>query len=112
MSQAYGANGSLPALPGPSSLYPGMPSLPDIPADDFAWDQSHVGSYDPATASTFASLINNTGTAASSADIADEQAAAAAAEGLAATDVLGGIMEQKKWGPQGGAPLFNTPNCE
>lgn len=85
-----------------------MPSLPDIPAADFTWDQSHVGSYDPVTASTFASLISNTTGGTGPGATTGEQTA----EGLASTDVLGGIMEQKKWGPQGGAPMFNTPNCE
>lgn len=27
------------------------------------------------------------------------------------SDILGGMMGEKKWGAQGGAPMFNTPNC-
>ena len=93
----------------------GLPQLPDIPASDFTWDQSQVGSYDPSAAATFMSLMNggdvSTSTAATTpAAAADENGNANSSLG-ASTDVLGGIMEQKKWGPQGGAPMFNTPNC-
>lgn len=93
----------------------GLPQLPDIPASDFTWDQSQVGSYDPSAAATFMSLMNggdvSTSTATTTpAAAADENGNANSSLG-ASTDVLGGIMEQKKWGPQGGAPMFNTPNC-
>jgi hypothetical protein len=97
-----------------------MPQLPDIPADDFAWDQSHVGSYDPSAAATFVALLN--GTAGGSGNASADTSAAPSPTGgndsvndpqsgmVASADLLGGIMEQKKW-PQGGTPMFNTPNC-
>lgn len=97
-----------------------MPQLPDIPADDFAWDQSHVGSYDPSAAATFVALLN--GTAGGSGNASANTSAAPSPTGgndsvndpqsgmVASADLLDGIMEQKKW-PQGGTPMFNTPNC-
>lgn len=135
---SFGQTGTLNGLPGPSAIYPGMPGAGDIPHGDFTWDQSYVGSYDPATASTFASLINNTaggsgsgsgsGSGKEGSSVEGPQPAAAGGSGgsgsgaaqagasisasASASDVLGGIMEQKKWGSRGGAPMFNTPNCE
>lgn len=95
-----------------------MPTLPDIPAADFAWDQSHVGTYDPSAAATFVALLNGGGEASASTNTSAAPSPAGAGlndlqSGLSASaDLIGGIMEQKKWGPQGGAPMFNTPNCE
>jgi hypothetical protein len=125
---SFGQTGTLNGLPGPSAIYPGMPGAGDIPQGDFTWDQSYVGSYDPATASTFASLINNTaggsgsGSGKEGSSVEGPQPAAGGSTGsgsgasisasASASDVLGGIMEQKKWGSKGGAPMFNTPNCE
>jgi hypothetical protein len=53
----------------------------------------------------------NGGTSTSTAPTTPAAAAADENSASASTDVLGGMMEQKKWGPQGGAPMFNTPNC-
>jgi hypothetical protein len=92
----------------------GMPQLPDIPAGDFTWDQSQLGSYDPSATATFMSLMNGGGggtTSTGSTPAADEPASGIGAAAGPSTDILGGMMEQKKWGPQGGAPMFNTPNC-
>ena len=85
----------------------GMPQVPDIPAGDFTWDQSQVGSYDPNAAATFMSLMNggNTSTANSTA------ASTPVGEDVGpSSDILGGMMGEKKWAG-GGAPMFNTPNC-
>jgi hypothetical protein len=106
-TQPY-SNNSLPDLSSfnqPTST--GVP-LGDIPQSDFAWDQSQVGSYDPSAAATFMSLMNGGNSTAST---PVEGPANPLAGASASSDVLGGIMEQKKWGPQGGAPMFSTPNC-
>jgi hypothetical protein len=83
----------------------GMPQVPDIPAGDFTWDQSQVGSYDPSAAATFMSLMNGGNTTSSTA------ASTPVGEDVGpSSDILGGMMGEKKWAG-GGAPMFNTPNC-
>jgi hypothetical protein len=84
----------------------GMPQVPDIPAGDFTWDQSQVGSYDPSAAATFMSLMNGGNTTTSTA------ASTPVGEDVGpSSDILGGMMGEKKWAGGGGAPMFNTPNC-
>ena len=86
----------------------GMPQVPDIPAGDFAWDQSQVGSYDPSAAATFMSLMNGGNTSTSASNTA---ASTPVGEDVGpSSDILGGMMGEKKWAG-GGAPMFNTPNC-
>jgi hypothetical protein len=83
-----------------------MPQVPDIPAGDFTWDQSQVGSYDPSAAATFMSLMNGGNTTTSTA------ASTPVGEDVGpSSDILGGMMGEKKWAGGGGAPMFNTPNC-
>jgi hypothetical protein len=85
-----------------------MPQVPDIPAGDFAWDQSQVGSYDPSAAATFMSLMNGGNTSTSNSNTA---ASTPVGEDVGpSSDILGGMMGEKKWAG-GGAPMFNTPNC-
>ena len=84
----------------------GMPQVPDIPAGDFTWDQSQVGSYDPSAAATFMSLMNGGNTSTS-----NTAASTPVGEDVGpSSDILGGMMGEKKWAG-GGAPMFNTPNC-
>jgi hypothetical protein len=86
----------------------GMPQVPDIPAGDFAWDQSQVGSYNPSAAATFMSLMNGGNTSTSNSNTA---ASTPVGEDVGpSSDILGGMMGEKKWAG-GGAPMFNTPNC-
>jgi len=91
-----------------------MPQLPDIPASDFTWDQSQLGSYDPSATATFMSLMNGGvggGSTTGGSNTAVSTPNLGLAEEAQSTDILGGMLESKKWGPQGGAPMFNTPNC-